>query len=48
MSSQSYDLMEVLILNLGDAKEESQWKVMDLLNMLFSVTIAPEVKEKTE
>ena len=46
VSFQSYDLMEVLILNLGDAKEESQWKVMDLLNMLFSVTIAPEVKKK--
>lgn len=31
----SYDLMEVVILNLGDADKESDLEILDLLNVLF-------------
>lgn len=41
-----YDLMEVVILNLGDADKESEVEILDLLNVLFSTTLLPEEKKK--
>lgn len=42
----SYDLMEVVILNLGDADKESDLEILDLLNVLFSASTSPEEKKK--
>ena len=42
----AYDLMEVVILNLGDADESSELEILDLLNVLFSTTATPEEKKK--
>ena len=42
----NYDLMEVVILNLGDADKNSDLEILDLLNMLFSQTTTPEEKKK--
>lgn len=41
-----YDLMEVVILNLGDAEKASELEILDLLNTLFSATISPDAKKK--
>jgi hypothetical protein len=41
-----YDLMEVVILHLGDAEQESNLEILNLLNVLFSVTLSPEEKKK--
>ncbi len=41
-----YDLMEVVILNLGDADKESDLEILDLLNVLFSASTSPEEKKK--
>ena len=38
--------MEVVILNLGDADENSELEILDLLNVLFSTTATPEEKKK--
>ena len=46
VKSESYDLMEVVILNLGDADESSELEILDLLNVLFSTTATPEEKKK--
>lgn len=46
MKSEAYDLMEVVILNLGDADESSDLEILDLLNVLFSTTATPEEKKK--
>ena len=43
---QSYDLMEVVIVNLGDADKESELEILDLLNVLFSTSATPEEKKK--
>ena len=43
---QSYDLMEVVIVNLGDADKESELEILDLLNILFSTSATPEEKKK--
>ena len=46
VKSEAYDLMEVVILNLGDADESSDLEILDLLNVLFSTTATPEEKKK--
>ena len=45
-SPESYDLMEVVILNLGDADKESDLEILDLLNVLFSPSTSPEEKKQ--
>ena len=42
----NYDLMEVVIVNLGDADKESDLEILDLLNTLFSLSVSPEKKKK--
>ena len=42
----SYDLMEVVIVNLGDADKESDLEILDLLNTLFSLSKSSEAKKK--
>lgn len=41
-----YDLMEVVILNLGDAEKPCDLEILELLNTLFSSTVTPEDKKK--
>lgn len=41
-----YDLMEVVILNLGDAEKPCDLEILELLNTLFSSTATPEAKKK--
>ena len=43
-SPDSYDIMEVVIINLGDADRESDLEILDLLNTLFSLSISSETK----
>ena len=43
---ENYDLMEVVVLNLGDADKSSDLEILDLLNVLFSATITPEEKKQ--
>ena len=43
---ENYDLMEVVILNLGDADKSSDLAILDLLNVLFSTTTTPEEKKR--
>jgi hypothetical protein len=40
-----YDLMEVVILNLGDPEEETDLEILNLLNVLFSPTLSPQKKK---
>jgi hypothetical protein len=40
-----YDLMEVVIINLGDAEKESELEILNLLNVLFSASMSPEKKK---
>ena len=44
-SPDSYDLMEVVIVNLGDADRKSDLEILDLLNTLFSLSISSETKK---
>lgn len=44
--SEAYDLMEVVILNLGDTERESSLKILNLLNVLFSANTPPEEKKR--
>lgn len=44
---ENYDLMEVVVLNLGDAEQKSENEILDLLNVLFSPTITTEKKKQT-
>ena len=46
VQKEDYDLMEVVILNLGDARTESEYKILDLLNTLFSQEITPDEKKE--
>jgi hypothetical protein len=41
-----YDLMEVIILNLGDVEQKSNSEILNLLTVLFSVTTPPDEKKK--
>ena len=43
---ETYDLMEVVIMNLGDADKDSDLEILDLLNVLFSMEITPEAKKQ--
>lgn len=43
---EEYDLMEVVILNLGDARKRNQLEILDLLNTLFSSGLTPEEKKE--
>jgi hypothetical protein len=40
-----YDLMEVVILNLGDVDEKSDLEIINLLNVLFATSISPKEKK---
>lgn len=42
----NYDLMEVIILNLGDADKQNNLEILNLLNTLFSSSMSPEEKKK--
>ena len=46
IKSDSYDLMEVVVLNLGDADKESDLEILDMRNVLFSASASPEEKKK--
>ena len=46
VDSNSYDLMEVVILNLGDADRVSNLEILNLLNVLFSASVSPEEKKR--
>ena len=39
-------MLEVVILNLGDADKENDLEILDLLNVLFSASASPEDKKK--
>lgn len=43
---ENYDLMEVVILNLGDADMRSDSEILNLLNILFSTGTTPEEKKQ--
>lgn len=46
IQQKSYDLMDVVILNLGDADQKSDQEILNLLNVLFSADIPPEEKKE--
>jgi hypothetical protein len=41
----NYDLMEVVIINLGDVEKESELEILNLLNILFSPSMSPRKKK---
>jgi hypothetical protein len=43
---EDYDLMEVIILNLGDVDQDSDVEVLKLLNALFSTELSAEAKKR--
>lgn len=43
---ESYDLMEVIIINLGDTDEKSDFKILNLLNLLFSSSVSSKEKKQ--
>ena len=43
---ENYDLMEVVVLNLGDVDKSSDLAILDLLNVLFSTTTTLEEKKQ--
>lgn len=42
--SEEYDLMEVIVLHLGNAEEESGNEILNLLNVLFSSSLSSNEK----
>ena len=46
VKKKAYDLMEVVVVNLGEAEDEAEYEVMNLLNTLFSPTVSPDEKKK--
>lgn len=46
VKKEAYDLTEVIVLNLGDAENEAECSVLNLLNTLFSPTVLPAEKKK--
>jgi hypothetical protein len=40
-----YDLMEVVIIHLGDAEKQSELEILNLLNVLFSPSMSPKKKK---
>ena len=43
---EAYDLLEVIILSLGDAENEADCSILNLLNTLFSSSLLPNEKKK--
>jgi hypothetical protein len=43
---ENFDLMEVIVLNLGEADRSSSVEILDLLSVLFSTETSPEEKKK--
>ena len=48
VSPESYDLMEVVILNLGDTDKSSGYDILDLMNTLFSMDMSPTENKPAE
>lgn len=46
VKKENYDLMEVVILNLGEPDNEADCGILNLLNTLFSPTVLPDEKKK--
>ena len=46
VKEEAYDLMEIIILNLGEAEDKTDCSILELLNMLFSPTVLPVEKKK--
>jgi hypothetical protein len=46
MKVENYDLMEVIILNLGNADKKSDVEILNLLNTLFSTNLSSDEKKK--
>ena len=46
VKKEDYDLMEVVILNLGEPYDEADCGIMRLLNTLFSPAVSPDEKKK--
>lgn len=46
VKQENYDLMEVVILNLGDAYRENNLEILNLLNILFSASTSVEEKKR--
>jgi hypothetical protein len=42
----NYDLMEVVIINLGDVEKESELEILNLLNVLFSPSMSSKKKKE--
>jgi hypothetical protein len=45
IEKKDYDLMEVVIVNLGDVEEKSNLQIINLLNVLFATSISSEEKK---
>ena len=46
VKKENYDLMEVVILNLGEPENEADCGILNLLNTLFSPTVLPDEKKR--
>lgn len=46
VEKENYDLMEVVILNLGEADSDADGGILDFLNMLFSSKVTPDEKKR--
>ena len=46
VKKENYDLMEVVILNLGEPDNEADCGILNLLNTLFSPTVLPDERKK--
>ena len=46
VKEEAYDLMEVIVLNLGEPENEADCSVLNLLNTLFSPLVLPDKKKK--
>ncbi len=46
VKEKAYDLEEVIVLNLGEAKSDTECNILNLLNTLFSNTVSPEDKKR--
>ena len=46
LDQSKYDLMEVVVVNLGDAESNAEVGILDLLNTLFSPKVAVDEKKK--
>ena len=46
LDQSKYDLMEVVVVNLGDAESDAEYGILDLLNTLFSPKVAVDEKKR--